>query len=31
MTWKDRCARLIVQYATEKMAAAKKAKFKKRK
>jgi len=31
MTWKDRCGRLIVQYASEKMSAAKKAKFKKRK
>ncbi len=28
MKWKDRCGRLIVQYATEKMSPAKKAQFK---
>lgn len=31
LRWKDRCARLIIQYATEKMNAEKKASFKKAK
>jgi 3-methyladenine DNA glycosylase AlkD len=31
LRWKDSCPRLIVQYATEKMAASKKARFKKTK
>jgi 3-methyladenine DNA glycosylase AlkD len=30
LRWKDRCGRVIVQYATEKMPVAKKAQFKKR-
>ncbi len=28
--WKDSCSRCIIQYATEKIPASKKAKFKKR-